>query len=142
MYWFSMQGRTTGSHPSQNLPEEGSSPEGPVYHPQQAAPDHTMELPSSLMGLKRILLAGSLAALVALTGCPSDQPLSSGLSAGPPAQATAPTLPAKAAQPDPPQSAAPAPTAQQQAAPAPAPTAVTEANAQRDRALIDSVEKA
>jgi len=101
-----------------------------------------MELPSSLMGLKRILLAGSLAALVALTGCPSDQPLSAGLSADPPAQATAPTLPAKAAQPDPPQSAAPAPTAQQQAAPAPAPTAVTEANAQRDRALIDSVEKA
>jgi membrane-bound lytic murein transglycosylase D len=94
------------------------------------------------MGYQRILLAGSLAALVALTGCPSDQPLSAGLSADPPAQATAPTLPAKAAQPDPPQSAAPAPTAQQQAAPAPAPTAVTEANAQRDRALIDSVEKA
>ena len=101
-----------------------------------------MELPFSLMGYQRILLAGSLAALVALTGCPSDQPLSAGLSADPPAQATAPTLPAKAAQPDPPQSAAPAPTAQQQAAPAPAPTAVTEANAQRDRALIDSVEKA
>jgi membrane-bound lytic murein transglycosylase D len=106
-----------------------------------------MELPFSLMGLKRLLLAGSLAALVALTGCPSDPSLSmgqsAGLSADPPVQATAPTLPA--ATPDPPQAAAaakPAPTPPQQAAPTPTRTAVTEANAQRDRTLIDSVEKA
>jgi membrane-bound lytic murein transglycosylase D len=68
---------------------------------------------------------------------------SAGLSADPPVQATAPTLPA--ATPDPPQAAAaakPAPTPPQQAAPTPTRTAVTEANAQRDRTLIDSVEKA
>jgi len=95
------------------------------------------------MAVHRLLIAGSLAALVALTGCPSDQTAS----VRPPAQATAPT---KEAQPAPAQTT-PASTqagsvaarADTQSAAAPGPTAEEQqAQAQRDRGLIDSVEKA
>jgi membrane-bound lytic murein transglycosylase D len=102
-----------------------------------------MELPVLSMAVQRILLAGSLAALVVLTGCPSDALAS----ASAPAQATAPTLPAQAAAPSDPAAASPALSTQ--TAPAPpaqaaqsAPAAAPQANAQRDRSLIDSVETA
>ena len=85
------------------------------------------------MVLKRFLLAGSLAAVLVLAGCPAKQ----NPAAQPPAQATAPSLPAPVpAQTAP--AAAPASATQQQTVPAPAQTANTE----RDRALIDAVEKA
>jgi membrane-bound lytic murein transglycosylase D len=95
------------------------------------------------MAVQRLLLAGSLAALVVvLTGCPSNAPAT----ATPPAQATAPALSAK---PEPAPVADPAPAERPAAQPAPeqttqsAPAAATpQANAQRDRTLIDSVEKA
>jgi membrane-bound lytic murein transglycosylase D len=92
------------------------------------------------MAVHRLLLAGSLAALVVLTGCPSGE----SPSASPPAQASAPTLPSPSAPAPatsasaPPAQAAPAPT---QAAPS-SPAAPSPANAQNDRALIDAVEKA
>lgn len=95
------------------------------------------------MAVQRLLIAGSLAALVALTGCPSDQTAN----ARPPAQATAP---AKEAQPAPApatpaatpaasSAAEPATQSTQPAAPSPA---EQQAQAQRDHGLIDSVEKA
>lgn len=89
----------------------------------------------------RIFLAGGLTALAALAGCPSGQ----GPKAGPAPQATAPALPASATQANPP---APAQAAQNnkeaavaQSEPAKAVPASAE-TAQRDRQLIDSVEKA
>ncbi len=86
------------------------------------------------MAVKRVFLAGSLAALFALAGCPSQ----SGPNARPPAQATAPPLqpkPATApAQPEKPAAAAP-----QTAKPSLDQAAAT---AQRDRTLIASVERA
>jgi membrane-bound lytic murein transglycosylase D len=88
------------------------------------------------MAVQRILLAGSLAALVALTGCPSDQTPA----AQPPAQATAPALPAKPAAPVP--EAQTTPAAQLPAAQTAAEAQTLANNAQRDRPLIDSVEKA
>ena len=102
------------------------------------------------MAVKNLLLAGSLAATIALTGCPSDETAS----ARPPTQATAPTVqpqsqPQPQAQPAPAGSAStqtpPAPTApaaQSTPAPAAPTTQQQEAAAQRDRTLIDSVEKA
>ncbi len=90
------------------------------------------------MVVKRLLLAGSLAALVALTGCPSNQTANP----RPPAQATAPALPAEPAAAEAP-GAAPAVSQSQTSAPqTPAPPAQTAANAQRDRTLIDAVENA
>src|SRR5579859_599760 len=88
------------------------------------------------MVLKRLLVAGSLTALVVLTGCPSKQ----NPAAHPPAQATAPSLTTSSSAPaGAPAAAPPAPqAAPAQAAPAPA----ASANAERDRQLIDSVEKA
>jgi membrane-bound lytic murein transglycosylase D len=94
------------------------------------------------MAVHPLRLAGSLAAVLALTGCPSDP----AVSARPPAQATAPTQqaqPAPAPATTPP--TAPAPPAAPQAALPPAPppnTQQQEAQAQRDRTLIDSVDKA
>jgi membrane-bound lytic murein transglycosylase D len=89
------------------------------------------------MAVQRFLLAGSLAALVALTGCPSNQ----APAAQPPAQATAPALPAN--QPANASQTAPANTAAQMRPPqSAATTQAAAANAQRDRPLIDSVEKA
>ena len=88
----------------------------------------------------RIFLAGGLTALVALAGCPSGQ----GPKAGPAPQATAPTLPAAAPQEQPPAPAAPSDktaTATAQSEP-PKPAPVSAGTAQRDRQLIDSVEKA
>ncbi|HTW47464.1 MAG TPA: LysM peptidoglycan-binding domain-containing protein [Acidobacteriaceae bacterium] len=90
------------------------------------------------MAVQKLLLAGSLAALVVLTGCPSDQ----SASASPPVQATAPTLPAKPAAPSAPPAASPAPPAQAEPAQAPQSAPASQASAQRDRELIDSVEKA
>ena len=88
------------------------------------------------MVLKRFLVAGSLAALVVLTGCPSKQ----NPAAHPPAQATAPSLTtAPSAQ------AASAPANPPAAQAAPAQTTLAQAasaNADRDRQLIDAVEKA
>lgn len=86
------------------------------------------------MVLKRFLLAGSLAALVVLTGCPANQ----NPAAHPPAQATAPSLPAPAPAQSAP-TATPAPEAVPVQAASPAAQA---ANAERDRQLIDAVEKA
>ena len=83
------------------------------------------------MAVKTVFLCGSMAALLALTGCPA-QP---GPAARPPAKATAPPLQ---------QSAAPAP----KPAPAPPPpphaarTETAAAQTQRDNDLIASVEKA
>ena len=85
------------------------------------------------MAVKRVFLAGSLAALFALAGCLSQ----SGPSARPPAQATAPPLQPKPAAPAEPAKRAPAPA--QAAQPAPDQAA---AAAQRDRTLIASVENA
>ncbi|HEV2277786.1 MAG TPA: transglycosylase SLT domain-containing protein [Acidobacteriaceae bacterium] len=88
------------------------------------------------MVLKRFLVAGGLAALVVLTGCPSKQ----NPAAHPPAQATAPSLTtAPSAQ------AASAPANPPAAQAAPAQTTLAQAasaNADRDRQLIDAVEKA
>jgi membrane-bound lytic murein transglycosylase D len=77
-----------------------------------------------------------MAALVALTGCPSNQ----GSAASPQAQAAAPTLPAAPAA-NAPQTTSAAPS---QASPLQSAAAAQAqaANAQRDRPLIDSVEKA
>jgi membrane-bound lytic murein transglycosylase D len=88
------------------------------------------------MAVQRILLAGSLAALVALTGCPSDQTPD----AQAPAQATAPALPAKPAAPVPETQTTPA--AKVPAAQTAAEAQTLANNSQRDRPLIDSVEKA
>ena len=92
------------------------------------------------MVVKRLLPAGILAALVALTGCPSNQTANP----RPPAQATAPALPAQPAPaPASTASAAPPPASQAQTTPAPAPaSAQAAATAQRDRTLIDAVENA
>ena len=86
------------------------------------------------MVLKRFLLAGSLAALVVLTGCPANQ----NPAAHPPAQATAPSLPVPA-----PAQSAPTATPAPEVAPAQAASVAAQAaNAERDRQLIDAVEKA
>jgi membrane-bound lytic murein transglycosylase D len=81
------------------------------------------------MVVKSVFLAGSLAALLALAGCPS-QP---GSAVRPPAKATAPPLARNSASP-------------QQAAPAPQPQEIlaeeAAAKARRDSELIASVEKA
>lgn len=90
------------------------------------------------MVLKRFLVAGSLAALVVLTGCPSNQ----NPAAHPPVQATAPSLstptPAQTTPAPAAASAAPEATPAQTSVPGPAPSP----NADRDRQLIDAVEKA
>jgi membrane-bound lytic murein transglycosylase D len=83
------------------------------------------------MTVAKVLLAGSLAALVALTGCHSQ----SGPAARPPANATAPRLQSSSA-----------PAAKAAAVPAPQNgetlAAAAAAKAQRDQDLIASVEKA
>ena len=88
------------------------------------------------MAVKRLLLAVSLAALVVLTGCPSDPMVDAGL----PAEAFAPALPA------PPAAAQTAVPAAPQAAPVQvqpeSQTPAPQANTQNERALIDSVENA
>src|SRR5579875_590288 len=81
-----------------------------------------------VIAVQRLLLAGSLAALVVLTGCPSKQ-----ASAGPPAQAQAPTISA------PEQPAAPSVQTGQAR---PREVAAAADASQRDRELIESVEKA
>ncbi|MGC2636703.1 MAG: transglycosylase SLT domain-containing protein [Acidobacteriaceae bacterium] len=89
------------------------------------------------MVVKRLLLAGSLAALAVLAGCPSDQTAK----ATPPAQATAPTVPATPA-PQLESAPAPAPAASQEPAAPSAASPTQQAQTQRDRVLIDSVDKA
>lgn len=83
------------------------------------------------MAVKRFFLAGSLAALIVLTGCPSQ----SGPAARTPSQATAPALRQNPGSQTP---------AERGAAVVPAPQKQTEtaSTAQRDRELIASVEKA
>jgi membrane-bound lytic murein transglycosylase D len=104
-----------------------------------------------LIALKRLLLAGSVAALAVLAGCPASE------DAGPPARATAPALSQKTGTSKPgasagtsagsgASSAQAAPSVQgagqsQQTSAAQAPVAPPEPSL-RDRQLIDSVEKA
>jgi len=83
------------------------------------------------MAVKPVLLCGSLAALLALTGCPSQ----SKPAAKVPSNATAPPLQANSAP-----TAAPAPAPVPQSAATQAPSAA--AQSQRDNDLIASVEKA
>ena len=83
------------------------------------------------MAVKPVLLCGSLAALLALTGCPSQ----SKPAAKVPSNATAPPLQANSAP-----TAAPAPAPAPQSAAPQAPSAA--AQSQRDNDLIASVEKA
>jgi membrane-bound lytic murein transglycosylase D len=85
------------------------------------------------MVLKRFLLAGSLVAVLVLTGCPAKQ----NPAAQPPAQATAPSLPAPA-----PGKTTPAATPVSAAQATQTATPAQAANTERDRALIDAVEKA
>ncbi len=86
-----------------------------------------------LIAVRRILLAGSVVALAGLAGCPQQ----SGKQAAPPPQATAPALtPVSGTAPG--QTGAPANAAQAQAPHASAPAEESE----RDRQLVDSVEKA
>jgi membrane-bound lytic murein transglycosylase D len=89
-----------------------------------------------LRAVQGFLLAGSVAALVALTGCPSQQ----AANARPQPRAQAPAIPPPAAAPVPTMAGAPAP-ADQAARMKPASTHADD-HSERDRQIVDSVEKA